>query len=382
MKRFCDDLNEDITRISNYEMKPMDLLTEEEKESHENQQLCHICDKEFYNDKVFYTDNNKEMRKVRDHCHFIGKYRGAAHSKCNLNYKIVKEMPVLFHNGSVYDYHLIIKYLAREFKGNSECLCENTEKCISFTVPFKKVINDKEIKYKIRISDSCRFMQDSLSNLVDNLSEFKINKIDNDAFIKRFYNTYQLCDNDINKFNLLLRKGVYPYEYMDSWKRFNETELPSKDKFYSTLNLEDISDDDDAHAINVWNTFNISNLGEYHNLYIRLDTALLADVFKNFRDKHIETDKLNLAYFLTTPRLSWEACLKKTGVKLELLTDENMFLTYEEGIRVHSKVHSYAEANNKYMKNYDKNKESSFLMYVDVNNLYGWAMVKSCRTWI
>ena len=191
------------------------------------------------------------MRKVRDHCHFTGKYRGATHCKCNLNYKIVKQTPGLFHNGSVYDYHFIIKYLAIKFKGNFERLGENTEKYISFTVPFKKVINDKEIKYKIRISDSCRFMQDSLSNLVDNLSELKINKIDNDVLIKRFYNTYQLCDNDINKFNLLLRKGVYPYEYMDSWKRFNEKELPSKDKFYSTLNLEDISDDDYAHAINV-----------------------------------------------------------------------------------------------------------------------------------
>ena len=140
-------------------------------------------------------------------------------------------------------------------------------------------------------------MQDSLSNLVDNLSELKINKIDSDVLIKRFYNTYQLSDNDINKFKLLLRKGVYPYVYMDSWKRFNETELPSKDKFYSKLNLEDISSDDYAHAINVWNTFNISNLGEYHDLYVRLDTALLADVFENFRDKHIETDKLDPAYF-------------------------------------------------------------------------------------
>ena len=94
---------------------------------------------------------------------------------------------------------------------------------------------------------------------------------------------------------------------MDSWKRFNETELLSKDKFYSTLNLEDISDDDYAHAINVWNTFNISNLGEYHDLYVKLVTALLADVFENFRDKHIEIDKLDPAYFLTTPGLSWEA---------------------------------------------------------------------------
>ena len=305
MKRFCDDLKKHVTRITNYEMKPMNPLAEEKKESYKNQELCHICEKEFC------TNKNKEMRKVKDHCHYTGKSRGAAYRKCNLNYKIVKEIPVLFLNGSVYDYHFIIKYLAREFKGNSECLGENTEKYISFTVPFKKVINDKEIKHKIRISDSCRFMQDSLSNLVGNLSELKIKEIDNDVLIKRFYNTYQLSKNDINKFKLLLRKGVYPYECMDSWKRFNETELPSKDKFYRTLNLEDISDDDYAHAINVWNTFNINNLGEYNDLCVQLNTALLADIFENFRDKHIETHKLDPAYFLNTPGLSWWACLKK-----------------------------------------------------------------------
>ena len=107
MKRFCADLKEHITRITNYEMKPMDPLTEDEEESYENQKLCHICEKEFCAD-----NNNKEMRKFRD-CHYTGKYRGGAHSKCNLNYKIIKEIPVLFHNGSVYDYHFIIKYLAR-----------------------------------------------------------------------------------------------------------------------------------------------------------------------------------------------------------------------------------------------------------------------------
>ena len=135
MKRFCNDLKEHVIRIFNYETKPMIAFTEEEKESYENEQLCHICDKEFC------TDNNKETRKVRDHCHYTGKYRGTPHSKCNLNYKIVKEISVLFHNGSVYDYHFIIKYLAREFKSNFECLGENTEKYISFTIPFKKVSN-------------------------------------------------------------------------------------------------------------------------------------------------------------------------------------------------------------------------------------------------
>ena len=147
MKRFCNDLKEHVTKITNYEMKPMDPLTEEEKETYKNQELCHICEKEFC------TDSNKEIRKFRDHCHYTGKYRGAAHSKCNLNYKIFKEIPVLFHNGSAYDYHFIINYLAGKFKGNFECLGENTEKYISFAVPFKKVINDKKIKYRIRISD-------------------------------------------------------------------------------------------------------------------------------------------------------------------------------------------------------------------------------------
>ena len=165
---------------------------------------------------------------------------------------------------------------------------------------------------------------------------------------------------------------------MDSWKRFNETELPSKDKLHSELSLENISADDYAHAINVWNTFIINNLGEYHDLYVKLDTALLADVFENFRNKSIEMAKLDPAYFLTTPGLSWWACFKKAGVELELLTDENIFLIYEKGILGGkcNKVHSYAEANNKYMKNYDKNEESSFLMYGDVNNLCGWAMSK------
>ena len=150
-----------------------------------------------------------------------------------------------------------------------------------------------------------------MSNLVDNLSELKIKKIDNDVLIKRFYDTYQLSKNDINKFKLLLRKGVYPYEYMDSWKRFNETELPSKDKFYSSLNHKDISDDDYVHAINVWNTFNINHFGECHDLFVKLDTALLADEFENFINKSIKTDKLDPAYFLITPGLSWWACFKK-----------------------------------------------------------------------
>ena len=194
MKKFCDDLKKHVNRIINFEMKPMTPITDKEEESHENQQLCHICEKEFCTDK----DNENEyklLRKVRDHCHYIRKYRGAAHSICNLRYKIIKEILVLLHNGSAYDYDFIMKYLARKLDGYFECLEENTEKYITFTVPIKKVIIDendkeskpKEIKYRIKFIDSYRFMPYSLSNLVDNLSGLKIRKIPNNVLIKRFF---------------------------------------------------------------------------------------------------------------------------------------------------------------------------------------------------
>ena len=179
----------------------------------------------------------------------------------------------------------------------------------------------KEVIYRIKFIDSCRFMQDSLSNLVDNLSELKNREIPNETLIERFHNTYQLSDNDFSKFKLLLRKGIYPYEYMDSWKEFEKESLPGKEYFYSELNKEHISDEDYAHAHEAWNTFNIRNLGEYHDLYVQLDTALLADVLESFRDKCLEIYKLDPAYFLTAPGQAWWACLKKTEVELELLTE-------------------------------------------------------------
>ena len=163
---------------------------------------------------------------------------------------------------------------------------------------------------------------------------------------------------------------------MDSWEKFDETTLPPKEAFYSNLNLEDISDEDYAHAQKVWDVFEINNLGEYHDLYVQSDTLLLADVFENFRDKCIEIYELDPAHFLSAPGLAWQACLKKTKVKLELLTDIDMLLMVEKGTRggICQAIHRYVKANNKYMKNYDKDIISSYLMYLDANNLYGWAM--------
>ena len=210
----------------------------------------------------------------------------------------------------------------------------------------------------------------------------------NKELIKRFANTYEFCNNDttgsssserINKFVLLLRKGVYPFEYMDTWERFNEISLPSKEDFYSNLNMEDISDIDYRHANNVFKRFKLENLGDYHDLYMQSDTLLLADVFNNFRDMCIKEYELDPAHFLSLPGLAWQACLKKTNIELELLTDYDMLLMVEEGIRggIRHSIHRYAKANNKYMKNHNINEESSYIQYLDANNLYGWAMSKT-----
>ena len=184
------------------------------------------------------------------------------------------------------------------------------------------------------------------------------------GLMKNFPNLYQFCNGDLNKFVLLLRKGVYSYEYMNSWERFNETSLPDKEAFYSELNEEGISNIDSAHGQKVWKVFEIKNLGEYHDLYVQSNTLLLADVFENFRDKCTEIYELDPAHFLSAPGLAWQLCLKKTRVELELLADYNMLLMAEEGIKGGKcdAIHRYAKANNKYMKNYDKNIESSYLM--------------------
>ena len=174
---------------------------------------------------------------------------------------------------------------------------------------------------------------------------------------------------------LLLRKGVYPYEYMDSWERFDETSLSDKEAFYSNLNMENITDVDHRHARSVFKSLNNKNLGDYHDLYVKSDILLLDDMFENFTNTCIEVYELDSAHLLSAPGLAWQACLKKK-VELELITNVEMLLMIEKGIRggmCHA-IYRYAEANNKFMKDYNKDEEESFLQYNNANNLYGWAM--------
>ena len=193
----------------------------------------------------------------------------------------------------------------------------------------------------------------------------------NKDLTERFANTLEFCEGDINKFCLMLRKSVYPYEYMDSWERFDETLLPEKEDFNSNLNMEDITDVDYKHANKLWKNLRMKNLGEYHDLYVKSDTSLLTNVFESFRNKCIEIYELHQAHFLSAPELAVQACLKKKKVKLELLTDIDMLLIVEKGIRggICHAIHRYIKENNKYMKEYNKDNKSSYIMYVDANNL-------------
>ena len=165
---------------------------------------------------------------------------------------------------------------------------------------------------------------------------------------------------------------------MNIWEIFNETSLPDKEAFYSSLNMEDITDVDHRHAYNVFKSINNKILGDYHDLYVQGDTSLLPHVFENFRNMCIELYQLDPAHFFSAPGLAWQACLKKTDVKLELLTDPDMLLMVEKGFRggICHAILTYAKVNNKYMKNYYKEEEESFLQYDDANNLYEFAMIQ------
>ena len=410
VEEFCDYVKNEANRLYHmFPEKPMNHLTHEEWRKFNQGRKCH---KRF---KGFEQDNPK----VRDHCHETGQYRGPAHRNCNLRYKIPSYIPIFFHNLSRYDAHLFIRELGKKFdKGKMGVIAENKEKYITFNV---NVMVDrygdelgkiKEKKIQLRFIDSMRFMASSLDSLTKNLAgvsgmpcnecgeSCKITHIDENyiahgkckkcylEYNKRQLNKYYTFYNFDNlrvghndeQFRLLLRKGVYPYEYKTSWDKFKETKLPPKEAFHSNLNMSDISEYDYKYAQKVWKEFNLKNLEEYHDLYLTTDMLLASNVFEAFRDDCMNTYKLDPAHFYTSTELFWQASLKFIVVRLELLTHPDMLFMFERGIRggITQAVHRYASANNKYMG--DPEGVSSFLQYLDANNLYGWAMSQPLPT--
>ena len=358
--KFMENILEEVKYckrvMKKYFNKPL-RMTEENEQEFKKATTCHICDKK-------YTE--KDIR-VRGHCHITGKYRGSAHQECNLKLRInPKEIkiPVIFHNLRGYDSHFIMQEIGAIVKKHAYKNNKGEEKQMNINA----IPNNMERNMAFMLGnhltfiDSFQFMSSSLDKLVSNLPAEALKYTS-----KRFQK---------EKLNLMTRKGIYPYDYIDSFEKFNKTELPTKEEFYSILNNEHISDEDYCHAKKVWNTFQLQTMGEYHNLYLKSDILLLADVFENFRKTCIQYYKLDPANYFSSPGLSWDAMLKMTNIQLELMTDIDMFQFIEKGMRggISYIANRYGKANNKYMSKYDENKPSKYIMYLDANNLYGWAM--------
>ena len=364
MKKFVEQLTE-IKKDTFQKMnvnRPMDELTYEQKTEFRNATHCSICNKKFQPDDT----------KVQDHCHFTGKYRGAAHAKCNLDYSFrYFKIPIFFHNLKNYDAHLIIakaNELNIELNQNKriDVIAPNSEKFITFSFG------------ACQFKDSFAFLTASLDKLV------RLNKYEGNEKIKNWETRFRYTSTNPyikskTDLNLLTEKGVYPYDYMNSWEKFDETKLPKKEDFYSKLYEENITDKDYARANIAWKHVDIKNLGEYHDLYLMTDVYLLTDVFENFRDMCLNYYGLDPAYSITLPNYSWNAFLSLTGVRLQQIHIKEMYEMIEKGLRGGMTQCSFkkVEANNKYMnEDYDKSKPSSYISYLDANNLYGLAMCK------
>ena len=214
-------------------------------------------------------------------------------------------------------------------------------------------------------------MSSSLDSLVNNLA-----RGGNEFFGFEEYSEHQ--------YKLLIQKGIYPYEYVTTdGDKFKEMKLPPREAFYSKLNMSGVGNKDYEHANRVWKEFGLKDLGEYHDLYLKTDVILLANVFEAFRKVCLKNYGLDPAHFYTAPGLAWKACLKKTRIRLELLLDPDMLLMFERGIRggITQSVNRWAKANNPYMgPNFAPDKPTKYLRYLDANNLYGWAMSQPLPT--
>ena len=321
--------------IKKHFSKPL-VMNEVDEQNFKTMDGCHICGEK-------YTD--KDVR-IRDHCHITGKFRGSSHQECNLKLRIKPEnlkIPVIFHNLRRYDSHLIMQQIGEvankhgytNKKGekqdlNINAIPNNMEKYMAFM-----------LGNHLTFIDSFQFMSSSLDKLVSNLPK------DDLIYTSKAFKGKRL--------NLMSQKGVYPYDFMDSFEKFNQTELPNKDHFYNILNDPHITDDEYDHAKKVWKTFNIKTMGEYHDLYLVSDVLLLTDVFENFRKTCMQYYKLDPCHYFTSPGLSWDAMLKMTNIKLELMTDIDMFQFIKKGMcgGVSDITNRYGNANNKYMKEYD-----------------------------
>lgn len=370
-------------------------ISREQKSAFNNATKCSQC-------KVDFTDEGKS-KKVMHHDHVTGEYISTLCSKCNLKFQYKRFLPVYIHNLKGYDAHLFVNSLFKFGQRNRDvsCIPNNEERYISFSKTIKvgeyfskKNQVMKPVTYEIRFLDTIAFMNSSIESLVTNLRD---GIPDVSELRKAFPNSSRHFTDD-NQLSLMTQKGIYPYDYISSFDKMNDTHLPHKAHFYSKLYDSVCSDADYQQAIKVWNAFKCKTFLDYHNLYLKSDVLLLADVWESFRNMCYTNYNLDCTYYFTAPGLSFDAMQKYTNIELELFTDADMYEFCEAGIRGGlSQISTrHAVANNKYMSNYKQVKVTmskklvddkllkmatsyevsgdSYIIYLDANNLYGWAM--------
>jgi hypothetical protein len=436
MSNFIESLDFDANILEEESRKniPMEPLTASEENAFAENNTCHICKHPIL----------MMHAKVKDHDHYTGKYRGPAHNTCNIMFSASShfKIPVIFHNLGGFDGYFIVRALANMYaelglQGKMKVVAKNMRKYTTITVGNLKFI------------DSFQFLKGSLDELVENYKDeqsiphLKTTVTGDEKEVKesqdkldrqrrkscyeqnktKFPLIYDYCmdyDADVEmreamdmsitenikfcrlaskRFELLVRKGVYPYEYMDHWKKFKLRELPARKHFFSQLNNRDVEEEDYKRGLDVWKAFGCKDMMDYTRIYLEIDVLLLASIFEKFRDVNLQEGACGLdpVYYPTAPSLSWDAMLKmnlEDDIKIENFTNEEMYLMVEEGIRggMCQVFNPYACANKVdplMAPSLPGNQEAWFneaisfseyldriILHLDANNLYGWAMMQ------
>ena len=342
-------IQSEVSRVSNI-LKNVCVpcvMRPEDKYMHKHAKHCFMCCKKF--------SDFCHLDKVRDHCHLSGKFRYTLCSSCNLTRaKRPPEIHLFFHGLSNYDSHFIIQKLYNFSSTEIKIIPKNTEKYLSFSVGC------------VHFKDSYQFLSESLAILVQNLMD---KGPDHFVYVNKFI-------KDDEQRELLKQKGIFPYNYMKDVRVLRKKHLPKKEEFFNDLTCQHITKDEYDFAQKVWDRFSCKTFQDYMEIYLLADCLLLCDVFENFRSNCLQQYNIDPCYYFSAPHFTFDAFLRHSSLTLELLSDINQYLFIIKGIRGGMSMVSkrHAVANNKYVEGYNSSKSSSFILYLDANNLYGRAM--------
>ena len=342
-------IQSEVSRVSNI-LKNVCMpcnMRPEDKYMHKHAKHCFMCRKKF--------SDFRHLDKVRDHCHLLGKFRYTLCSTCNLTRaKRPPEIHLFFHGLSNYDSHFIIQKLYNFSSTEIKIIPKNTEKYLSFSVGC------------VHFKDSYQFLSESLAILVQNLMD---KGPDHFVYINKFI-------KDDEQRELLKQKGIFPYNYIKDVRVLRKKHSPKKEEFFNDLTCQHITKDEYDFAQKVWDRFSCKTFQDYMEIYLLADCLLLCDVFENFRSNCLQQYNIDPCYYFSAPHFTFDAFLRHSSLTLELLSDINQYLFIIKGIRGGMSMVSkrHAVTNNKYVEGYNSSKSSSFILYLDANNLYGRAM--------